>query len=88
MLHAPWLEVSERRDRYETRADSAAGAEGSCSWAAHQVSPYELANIIINVHARIVAVASELEEDGVELGFNNRRRSSAMLFVMKSPVMQ
>lgn len=48
----------------------------------------EVANIIIDVYARIVAVASELEEDGVELGFNNRRRSSAMLFVMKSPIMQ
>lgn len=39
-----------------------------------------------NLDARIVAVASELEEDGVELAFSNLRRSSLILFAVNSPI--
>ena len=37
------------------------------------------------IHAQIVAAASELEEDGIELGLSSRSRSSPMFLAVKSP---
>ena len=75
MVYAPWLDGSEKRERYDTRHDNAAGATGRDNWATTQGDQLRPKGGR-KQSARIRVDASAEEVEGIDDDANSFTRSS------------